>query len=163
MRVLLTTLPGYGGLHPLVPLARALEAAGHEVAFACARSFCPPVEALGFRCFPAGFDFTFSERDAVYAHVRGQLERPTETFAPVRDVFAAFLTPRMIPDLLEIGRAWCPDVIVRDPLEFGGCVAAEVLGIPHAACGPLFALWQGAWHDRPGEIARPALDDVRRA
>ena len=163
MRVLFTTLPGYGGLHPLVPLARALRAAGHDVAFACARSFCSTVQALGFRCFPAGFDWTFSDRDAAFAQVREQQARPAEAFVPLNDVFAAFLPPRMVPDLLEIGRVWSPDVVVRDPLEFGGCVAAEVLGIPHTACGPLFALWQGAWHDAPGEIARPDLDAVRRA
>ena len=163
MRVLFTTLPGYGGLHPLVPLARALRSAGHEVAFACAASFSPTVEALGFHCFPAGFDWTFSDRDAAFAHVRAQLARPAGAFVPLNDVFAAFLPPRMVPDLLEIGRAWSPDAVVRDPLEFGGCVAAEVLGIPHTACGPLFALWQGAWHDTPGEVAKPELDEVRRA
>ena len=55
MRVLFTTLPGAGPFHPLVPLAQTLQAAGHEVAFACSRSYCPTVEATGLRCFPAGF------------------------------------------------------------------------------------------------------------
>ncbi|MCA1729584.1 MAG: glycosyltransferase, partial [Actinobacteria bacterium] len=54
-------------------------------------------------------------------------------------------------------------VLVRDPMEFAGCVAAEVLGIPHAACGPLFSFWQGAWHGAPGEVGKPKLDDLRRA
>ena len=163
MRVLFTTLPGSGNLYPLVPLARALQSAGHEVAFACARSFGRTVEALGFRCFPAGFDWTLSERDATFAQIRTQLGKPADTFSPLHDVFAIYLPPRMVPDLLAIGRAWSPDVVVRDPLEFGGCVAAEVLGLPHAACGPLFALWDGAWHGAPGELAVPSLDDVRRA
>ena len=55
-RILFTTLPATGHFHPLVPLARAAVAAGHEVAFATPASFCPTVEAVGFRCFPAGFD-----------------------------------------------------------------------------------------------------------
>ncbi|MCA1740568.1 MAG: glycosyltransferase [Actinobacteria bacterium] len=68
-----------------------------------------------------------------------------------------------MPDLLALGRSWRPDVLVRDPMEFAGCVAAEVLGIPHAACGPLFSFWQGAWHGAPGEVGKPKLDDLRRA
>jgi len=35
MRVLFTTHPAAGHFHPQVPLAEALVAAGHEVAFAC--------------------------------------------------------------------------------------------------------------------------------
>jgi MGT family glycosyltransferase len=163
VRVLFTTLPGFGNLHPLVPVAIALREAGHEVAFACARSFCPLVERLGFRCFAAGFDWTLAERDAVFAEIRSQLGRSTQAFTPLNDVFATFLPPLMIADLLQVGRAWSADLIVRDPLEFGGCVAAEAMGLPHAACGPLFALWDGAWHDEPGEVARPNFDAVRGA
>ncbi len=43
MRVLFTTQPGVGHLHPLLPLARGMAQRGHEVAFACARSFVPEV------------------------------------------------------------------------------------------------------------------------
>ena len=34
MRVLFTSQPALGHFHPLVPIARVLESAGHEVAFA---------------------------------------------------------------------------------------------------------------------------------
>jgi MGT family glycosyltransferase len=37
------------------------------------------------------------------------------------------------PDLLTIAGDWHPDLIVRDAMEYGGCVAAEVLDLPHAA------------------------------
>ena len=70
MRVLFTTLPGAGPLHPLVPLARALGEAGHEVAFATSRSYCPTVEGAGFRCFAAGYDWQVAEREPLYARVR---------------------------------------------------------------------------------------------
>lgn len=56
MRVLFTSTPGYGHFHPLVPIARALAAVGHAVAFACPTSFVATIEAAGFRAFPAGFD-----------------------------------------------------------------------------------------------------------
>jgi MGT family glycosyltransferase len=163
MRVLFTTLPGAGPLHPLVPLARALEEAGHEVAFATSRSYCPTVEGAGFRCFAAGYDWLVGEREPLYARVRELLAGREAPFSPLEDVYTAFLPPRMVPDLLALGRSWRPDVLVRDPMEFAGCVAAEVLGIPHAACGPLFSFWQGAWHGAPGEVGKPKLDGLRRA
>lgn len=163
MRVLFTTLPGYGSFQPLAPVARALLDAGHDVAFAASASFCPVIARAGFRCRPAGFDWSLDDRDAAYAHVRTALGSAAAQFSPVRDVFAGFVAPRMVPDLQTIARAWPFDVLVRDPLEFGGCVAAEVLGLPHAACGPLFCFWDGAWHAAPGEVAKPELDGVRAA
>ena len=40
MRALVTTQPLAGHFHPVVPLARRLAAAGHDVAVACSPSFC---------------------------------------------------------------------------------------------------------------------------
>jgi MGT family glycosyltransferase len=161
MRVLFTTLPGYGAFQPLVPVAQALGAAGHEVAFAASATFCRVVTGAGFRCLPAGVDWSLDDKDAVFARVRGTLGPQAAPFSPVRDVFAGFMAPRMVPDLLAIARSWPYDLLVRDPLEFGGCVAAEVLGVPHTAYGPLFCFWDAAWHAVPGEVAKPELDGMR--
>jgi MGT family glycosyltransferase len=68
----------------------------------------------------------------------------------------------MAPELFGIVRSWRPDVVVREPMEFAGCVVAEALNIPHAVCGPLFSYWQAAWHDVPGELSKPNLDRLRR-
>lgn len=144
-----------------MPVAKALETAGHEVAFAVAKSFCPTIAAVGFRSFPAGYDWLLSERQSLVAVIQEQIgDRP---FSGLKDMFAGFLAPRMVPDLLTIARSWRPDVIVRDPLEFGGCVAAEALDIPHAANGPLQAFWRGAWTGPPGEIDKPDFEELRRA
>ena len=61
MRVLFTTQPGTGHVNPLLPFARALVDAGHDVAFACADSFRPDVEAAGFAAFPVGIDWRNDE------------------------------------------------------------------------------------------------------
>ncbi len=161
MRVLFTTLPGAGPFHPLVPLARAAADAGHVVAFATAASYCPTVERGGFRCFPAGVDHLVADLGPIYAQIRGEMAGNGIAFSPLRDVFGAYLPARMVPDLEEIVHTWSPDVLVRDPMEFAGCVAAEHLGIPHTACGPLFMFWQGAWHHTSGEVAKPNLDALR--
>src|ERR1700682_5210465 len=121
MRVLFTTLPGAGPFHPLVPLARALTQAGHEVAFTTSPSYCSNIEAVGFRCFPGGYDWLVSERESAYARVR-ELLTDKESFSPFIDVYADFLPSRMAPDLLTIARSWSPDVLVREPMEFAGCV-----------------------------------------
>src|SRR4051812_3646868 len=163
MRILFTTLPGYGSIQPLVPMAQALQAAGHDVAFAASATFCRVVTEAGFRCLPAGVDWSLDDRDVVFARVRGTLGPESAPFSPVRDVFAGYMAPRMVPDLLAIARAWPFDLLVRDPLEFGGCVAAEVLGLPHTAYGPLFCFWDGAWHNAPGEVPKPELDGLRAA
>lgn len=42
--MLCTCLPAHGHFHPMAPLARALVAAGHEVAVATAEEFCPYLE-----------------------------------------------------------------------------------------------------------------------
>ena len=163
MRVLFTTLPAYGAFQPLVPIAQALESAGHAVAFAVTPAFCPVVESAGFRSFPAGIDWSFDDREVVYSHVRNTLVPKGATFSPLRDVFAGFLPSQMVTDLLTVAREWPFDVVVREPMEFGGCIAAEVLGVPHATCGPLFCFWDGAWHSAPGETTRPELDGLRGA
>ncbi len=110
MRVLFTCLPFSGHFYPLVPFARAL-AAGHEVAFAAPAPFASAVESAGFRHFPAGI-------------------APRAPYS--REIFTDLLPRHTIPDLLALAATWPPDLIVRENLEYGGCIAAERLGLPHA-------------------------------
>ncbi len=56
MRALCTCVPGYGHFHPMVPVARALQAAGHDVAFATTPVACATLGDFGFQCFPVGID-----------------------------------------------------------------------------------------------------------
>jgi UDP:flavonoid glycosyltransferase YjiC (YdhE family) len=131
MRILFTTVQGSGHFQPLVPIARAAVAAGHDVAFACAASFVPTVERAGFRASPAGFDDrgrTMPELFPGFAKGMAAVQ-----YWGLPNIFVGVFAVAMTPDLLTIARAWHPDLIVRDTHEYGGCVAAEVLGIPHAS------------------------------
>src|SRR5688572_22171800 len=112
MRVLLTTQPFFGHWHPLVPLARALESAGHEVAFASTPRFCTTIEANGFRSFRAGVDETDEERQKRLEYV-GTLPGTERAAFMWRERFAGIWAERSLPDLLAIGREWRPDVLVR--------------------------------------------------
>lgn len=133
MRFLLTVQPMFGHFHAMVPLAQALKAQGHEVAFATGRAFGPAVQQAGFRHFPAGFDFDGSAE--ILAALPGW-ERIAKAAPPGPEGqlygFVQGLAPQMVEDLLELGQTWRPEVVIRDPLEFGGYLAAEVWERPHA-------------------------------
>ena len=132
MRVLFTTQPGAGHFHPLVPLARALVAAGHAVAFACAGAFRPEVERVGFRAYPLGGDWLTADLERAFPAVRDIPPGP-DRYAWVRaHIFAGVTARDAVPDLLALAGTWRPDLIVRDAAEYGGCLAAECLGLPHA-------------------------------
>jgi UDP:flavonoid glycosyltransferase YjiC (YdhE family) len=136
MRVLFTTLPQDGHFHPLVPVAAAAQAAGHEVAFAAPASFAPRVERAGFRAFPAGSDVTprdFEQTHPDLARVMASLKGDALTEFLWQHVAVEVFAASMVSDLLALSETWLPDLIVRSQLEFGGCIAAERLGIPHAA------------------------------
>lgn len=144
MRILFTTVPLSGHFHPLVPIARAAIAAGHKVAFACAASFVPTVERVGFRAFPAGFDNRGRVIPELFpgylkiATVRswsipGFFKMATIRSWSMPNIFVDVYAVTMTPDLLTLVQEWQPDLIVRDSSEYGGCVAAEMIGIPHAS------------------------------
>ena len=61
------------------------------------------------------------------------LEGSARTLFRISNLFADLYAERMIPDLLAIIAGWRPDMIVREVAEFGGCIAAEAAGIPHAS------------------------------
>jgi len=152
MRALFTTQPATGTFRPLVPIARALVDAGHEVAFACSPSFCPQIEAAGFEAFPAGIDWVVAGMTKTFP------EAPPP--GPARLAWTPTLwhliTARAtVPDLLTLADRWEPDVFVRDQSESGACHAAEILGRPHAVAGPI-------WFRSLEPIIAP-YNDARRA
>ena len=130
MRVLFTTIPGYGHFHPLVPFARALADAGHELAVATHAASASAVAHSGFRHVPAGFQGDFH---AVFPQARTMAVPDFVAFMQ-REIFGAFRPRHMVPDLLAFAATWRPDLIVREEREYGGCIAAEALGLPMPRC-----------------------------
>jgi MGT family glycosyltransferase len=60
--------------------------------------------------------------------------------APHWAILIVHYAREMARDLLDLARDWTPDLIVRAGSEYGGLVAAERLGLPHASVPT------GAWH-----------------
>ncbi len=159
MRVLFTCVPGYGHFHPMVPLARALEGAGHEVAFATAERFCRRVvESAGFRAFPAGLSpLVVHERTAEVLGLGVGDEGLAAEDAVWRfgaQMFAGVAAPAKVPDLLGILDDWGGDVVVHDMTDFAGPVAAARRGLGWAALS-FGALQPGEFWDRAAELAAP--------
>lgn len=153
MRILCTCVPGYGHFHPMVPLSQALQAAGHEVAFATEARFCGRVERAGFPVFPAGLGpgIVF-QRTLALPGAPGL--GPGDAWRFGAQMFAAVAAPAKVPDLLAAIEAWRPRLVVSDVTDFAGPVAAASAGIPHAAhsLGPAFPL---DLHRLAGELAAP--------
>ena len=132
MKVLFTTIPGFAHLHPAIPIAKAVEAAGHEIAFAVAQSFCPLVENAGIKAFSAGIDWRAEAQEEAFPECK---DFPPEDHAMffIRRIVSRRCPPVMVDDILALAETWKPDLIVHDFWEFGGGLAAEILDIPHAA------------------------------
>lgn len=154
MRALFTTSPGAGHWHPLVPFAAALRAAGHEAAFATTRAACAAITALGFRCFPAGEDETTEEMRRRREQMAARPGTDGAAWA-WPNLFAGVWAERRLPDLSAVCRDWGPAVVVREDLEFAGCIAAESLGLPHAV------VQVTAWRPRLRPLVVAPLDHLR--
>ncbi len=82
MRVLASTTAGAGHLGPLVPFARALVDAGHEVVMAAPASFGPAVEQAGFTHHPFA-DGPEDELAAAFARLPDcPTTTPTSSWSP---------------------------------------------------------------------------------
>src|SRR3954447_4924676 len=106
MRVLFTTTSGRGHFQPMLPLARALAYAGHEVRWAAAEQACVTLRERGFDALPAGlFELVPSPlRDPppeIAALPPG--EPPERLFAIV---FGPLRAGPMLTDLLPIVASW---------------------------------------------------------
>ena len=123
--MLVTTLPGMGHLHPLIPFCRSLRSAGHDVVVGISASYVDAVERAGLDASGVGPDWAFEEVDRFV---------PGFTTMQAKDrmqVFAAVAERGIVEDLVALGRSWRPDVIVHGHYELGGWFAAELLDVPH--------------------------------
>jgi UDP:flavonoid glycosyltransferase YjiC (YdhE family) len=156
MRVLLASTAGAGHLGPLVPFARALRRAGHEILVAAPISAQPRVERAGLPSISVADPL---ERDL--APVRERLRAATldeaneivlsETFGRVRSRAA-------LPGMELAMDAWRPHVVVRESCEFASAVAAEARELPVARVGP----WLLTMEELALRLAAPAVDELRR-
>ncbi|MFD8484070.1 nucleotide disphospho-sugar-binding domain-containing protein [Kitasatospora sp. NPDC059673] len=145
MRVLFTTWASPSHLFPMVPLAWAFQAAGHEVRVAVPPNCTAHVTGAGLtpvaigpvpevvakngpgrlkvwhsqRSWPADWPLHLDQLD------EGQLG----LLQALADRQAA-TAEAMVPELLEFARYFKPDLIVRDAGTYAAAVVADLLGVP---------------------------------
>src|SRR3954452_9010734 len=108
MRVLFTTTSGRGHFQPMIPLARALADAGHEVRWAGAEEACVTLRDRGFEASPAGiFELMPSPLRDPPPEIAAlpPPERPERLFAIV---FGPLRAEPMLADLMPIVDSWQP-------------------------------------------------------
>lgn len=133
MRVLFVVSPGHGHLYPMVPLARALTGAGHQVRLATSRSFCATVREADLHPVPAGMDWLESDMERFFPQFAG-LEPVLRGYALGR-IFDYFVPRSLVPDLQAIVAGWRPDVIANEPGAIAAGMVAELRGVPFATVG----------------------------
>jgi UDP:flavonoid glycosyltransferase YjiC (YdhE family) len=139
MRVLLTSRPLWSHLMPMVvPVARALQAAGHEVAVATGSTLGGELDSAGLRHLPMPRMLAQSQMgsDPDYARRVGlsadgvplpELVR-MEPGAMFGRLFAGVTAVRAAEDMAA--SEFQPDLVVRECTELGGYLLAQQLGLP---------------------------------
>lgn len=136
MRILFSSTPAHGHLLPQLPLARAFRDRGDQVAVMTAGLFAPVLAPESIELLPAGpgADVLFAEsirRTGVDPAADPTPEAVAEFFAGTRIDLTA-------DDALAAARAFAPDLIVAEAMDFVGPLVAAALDIPVAtmAFGP---------------------------
>lgn len=126
MKVLFTTNPLLGHFLPMVPLIRAVRAAGHQVRVATGADLAPAVHRHGFPLWAVGPNWaqTWAEYDASADPAADAFERRRHA-ATVLFAESGVARARQ---LMPMARAWRPDVVVHELLETAGWEAAAASG-----------------------------------
>jgi len=132
MRVLFSSLGTHGHTYPLLPLARAARAVGHEVVFATDASLAPALAGLEAVEAGASIREVFGQLPAQFAEKRDLLTMQAE-------VFGSALPRRFYADLLPIVERLRPDLVVHEYGNPGAGLAALAKGVPALCHGFGFA------------------------
>ena len=133
MRVLCTSTPMEGVVGPLLPIAHALRARGHEVLLAVGPDVQGRVEAAGLEATvvgpPAMDAFIRTMSDPVAAESPG--------VGPIfgAAMFGAVFAPDLLPQLRLIADEFGPDAVVHPPVEVASPIVAAERGAPSVTYG----------------------------
>lgn len=129
MRILFSFVGGDGHFIPMIPVARAAEAAGHTVAFTCGPQTEDAVKAAGFDALPLGTSGGPGGPPERRPLRPIDQAREDQQF---RDGFARREAAIRAPLTIALCQEWRPDLLVIEEASFGSVIAAEHLGLPYA-------------------------------
>ncbi|MDQ1039007.1 glycosyltransferase (activator-dependent family) [Streptomyces sp. V3I8] len=159
MRVLFVTWPWQTHFQPTVPLAWALQTAGHEVRVASGPELTDVITKSGLTAVPVGSDVPVLQKlTETFTEEHQEIVDTLEKLGPRDDLLFEFADNReemltwdrmrwltrylaeilkgmndsMVEDLVEYSRWWKPDLVVWDWLSYAGSIAATAVGAAHA-------------------------------
>jgi UDP:flavonoid glycosyltransferase YjiC (YdhE family) len=132
VRILFRSLPAYGHLYPMMPLALAARARGHEVVFSSAGDFVDRLRALGLAVHAAGVTIEQARFERFGPSPPPTVVDGETDWDVIGDLFDQCAV-RTIDDLLEQMPAIAPDLVVYEQLDIGAAVVAEAASVP-AVC-----------------------------
>ena len=130
MRLLFTSTAGDGHLLPLLPLAEAFAARGHDVAVAAPENHRERIGRLGLRFERVGP--TLDELKPLLDVHRATMERlPVGERRPAGFTgrFAEIEGPRRVESLMALVEAWQPALVVHEPADLAAPIAAAAAGV----------------------------------
>ena len=139
VRIVFCTRPAYGHVYPLMPLAMAARAAGHEVSVATTGSFLPTMAKLGFATHDVGVSIEQARQRLVASLPSGEMPRHGDGRPDIEmggRLFLGLVAPRTAGDLARVLRRHRVDLVVYEQYDLGAGVAAHAAGIP-AVCHAL--------------------------
>lgn len=148
-RILFSFARGRGHLGPMLPLARAARAAGHETALCGARSVVR--DQTGFdHLHPREVSTMPSTATPAWGEGETGILTPVTSSGLLANIAPYFLgdSGREARDaVVGIATAWAADVVICDGQDFGAMVAAELSGLPCVVV-EAFATAPDAWLER---------------
>jgi UDP:flavonoid glycosyltransferase YjiC (YdhE family) len=116
----------------MLPLARSLARAGHDVAFASGEPVVGEAEAEGFTAFRVGL--APDAVDPLASRVRGLAASlpPSQVRSFVfTELFVRVELEPRVDDLFDVVEQWSPHVVVHDVAEFAAPLVATKVGLPY--------------------------------
>ncbi|SDL39686.1 nucleotide disphospho-sugar-binding domain-containing protein [Streptomyces indicus] len=157
MRILFNVFPASSHVYPVVPLAWALQSAGHEVVMATSEAGLDPklftnIASAGLTAVSLGGKEELADSLAPLLAAANRPDRRTASIDPdddnawrtCRDMLLDLLDAHYPPEpvggdrrpvldtLVDFARDWRPDLVLWDPLAPTGAVAARACGAAHA-------------------------------
>lgn len=160
MRVLFASYAEKTHFLSMVPLAWALRGAGHEVRVASQPALVDVITGAGLTAVPTGTDHSmwkivdrfvkgrFAEINPEFAReMRSTSLPPFElaglpacevTWERIRDGYQEMIktykhaNATMRDELVELARAWRPDLVIWEPMTYSAPIAAQAAGAAHA-------------------------------
>ncbi|QSB16020.1 activator-dependent family glycosyltransferase [Natronosporangium hydrolyticum] len=188
MRILATVFATKPHLYNLVPLAWALQAAGHEVRVASHPDLTEAITRTGLTAVPVGNELNMmsslqeqavdpANASAAWEDLTsGMLETRPErltwpyllgSFTMACSTDYEYLTDQvMLEELVEFAQWWQPELVIWDALTFAGAIAARACGAAHARMlfgldhiSRMYYLYRRHLSEQPPELRDDPVND----